>query len=73
MRRSTNTSVRALAALNNVSLGEVAEQLGLTATGFSIGYMAAELQGEMKQRVVDAIREIVQDRGEQLQTEINLN
>ena len=60
---STNLDVRAYAALHNVTLGQVAVQMGLSHPEFSIMYMRVEQTEETKQMLKDAVDAVVRDRG----------
>lgn len=66
--RTTNMRVRAYALANAVTMGQVAEQMGVTRQFFSVAYMGRELLTEDQDYLIGIIDEIVAERKEHEQT-----
>ena len=58
----TNQELRACAKSNHVKQWQIAERIGVSEGGFS-RWMRHELDPDQKQKCLDAIRQIVKERG----------
>lgn len=63
-RLSTNADLRAYATAHKVLLRDIAEELGMTPSTFSVQYMRVEQTAEVKRQLKTVIRKIAEARCE---------
>lgn len=63
-RLSTNADLRAYATAHNVLLRDIAEELGMAPSTFSVQYMRVEQTAEVKRQLKTVIKKIAEARRE---------
>lgn len=61
-RLSTNADLRAYATAHNVLLRDIAEELGMAPSTFSVQYMRVEQSAEVKRKLKTIIKKIAEAR-----------